>query len=115
MDNDTENKFFLKDENGEFYYARTSTSAGVKYIKIYKQLVDSDTQKIEAVNHPAHYNQVPGIECIDVVRYFSFNLGNSIKYIWRAGHKGDIIEDLEKAIWYLQDEIKRLNNEKKNR
>ena len=60
------------------------------------------------VDHPDHYNQVPGIECIQVVRHFNFNLGNAIKYIWRAGHKGDILEDLEKAVWYIQDEIKRL-------
>ena len=62
----------------------------------------------EAVNHPAHYNQIAGIECIDVARHFSFNQGNVIKYIWRAYHKGATIEDLEKAVWYLQDEIKML-------
>ena len=60
------------------------------------------------VNHPPHYNQVPSIECIDVVRHFNFARGNAIKYIWRAGAKGNEIEDLQKAIWYLQDEIKRL-------
>ena len=65
----------------------------------------------EAVDHPPHYGQVPGIECIQVVRWFDFNRGNAIKYIWRAGHKGHEIEDLEKAIWYLQDEIKRLKGE----
>lgn len=63
------------------------------------------------VNHPKHYNQVPNIECIDVVRHFNFNRGNAIKYVWRAGNKCDEIEDLKKAIWYLQDEIKRLENE----
>lgn len=60
------------------------------------------------VNHPVHYNQVPGVECIEVVRYFNFNRGNAIKYIWRAGMKGSEIEDLEKAIWYIHDEIERL-------
>lgn len=65
----------------------------------------------EAVDHPPHYNQVPEIECIQVVRWFDFNRGNAIKYIWRAGYKGNPIEDLEKAIWYLQDEIKRLKGE----
>lgn len=59
------------------------------------------------VNHPDHYNQL-GIECIEVVRHFNFNRGNAIKYIWRAGLKGDAVEDLEKAIWYLRDEIGRL-------
>jgi len=62
----------------------------------------------EAVNHPDHYNQIAGIECIDVARHFDFNLGNSLKYIWRCYHKDATIEDLEKAIWYLQDEIKML-------
>ena len=65
----------------------------------------------EAVDHPPHYNQVPGIECIQVVRWFDFNRGNAIKYIWWAGYKGNPIEDLEKAIWYLQDEITRLKGE----
>lgn len=74
----------------------------------------------ETVNHPAHYNQLPAvcsqcdhpIECIDVVRHMDFNTGNAIKYIWRAGFKGDPIEDLRKAIWYLEDEIKLLEKEK---
>lgn len=61
------------------------------------------------VDHPAHYNQIPGIECIDVVEHMNFNLGNAIKYIWRAGSKGDVVEDLEKAKWYVEREIKRLS------
>lgn len=65
----------------------------------------------DAVNHPKHYNSHPsGIECIDVVRYMNFNRGNAIKYIWRAGDKGNEIEDLKKAAWYIVDEIKRLEN-----
>ena len=59
----------------------------------------------EAVNHPPHYAVVPGIECIDVVEHFPFNRGNAIKYLWRAGAKGDTVEDLRKAIWYIQREI----------
>ena len=63
----------------------------------------------DAVDHPQHYNELPNdIECIDVVRHFNFNRGNAIKYIWRAGLKGDEVEDLKKAIWYLNDEIKRV-------
>lgn len=59
------------------------------------------------VNHPEHYNKHPsGIECIDIVRHMNFNLGNVMKYIWRAGLKEDVeIQDLEKAAWYLNDEI----------
>ena len=51
------------------------------------------------INHPVHYNVHPnGIECIDVVEGFNFNLGNAMKYIWRAGLKSDNpAEDLDKA------------------
>lgn len=62
----------------------------------------------DPVNHPAHYTQVPGVECIDVTRHFSFCRGNAIKYVWRAGAKGSEVEDLRKAIWYLRDELRRL-------
>lgn len=62
----------------------------------------------DAVNHPSHYNEAPsGIECIDVVEHMSFNLGNAVKYLWRAGHKGKFVEDLRKAIWYIEREIQR--------
>lgn len=60
------------------------------------------------VNHPQHYNKHPsGIECIDVVEHMSFNLGNAMKYIWRADEKGNAIQDLEKAAWYISREIER--------
>lgn len=59
--------------------------------------------------NPSHYRKHPsGIECIDITRHMNFNLGNTIKYIWRAGEKNDLIEDLRKAAWYLDDEIRRL-------
>ena len=67
----------------------------------------------DAVNHPKHYNNIPGIECIEVVRHMNFNRGNAVKYIWRADDKGDPIENLSKAIWYLQDEIDRLKRQHK--
>lgn len=60
----------------------------------------------DAVNHPPHYNGHPsGIECIEVVKHMNFCLGNAIKYIWRADLKADAIEDLQKAIWYINTEI----------
>lgn len=74
----------------------------------------------DMVNHPAHYNSHPsGIECIDIVRHHNFNIGNAIKYLWRCGIKTEegmdiqdkSIEDLQKAIFYIQDEIKRLQKE----
>jgi len=70
-------------------------------------------RKTDPVNHPVHYNSHPsGVETITVVRHMMFNPGNALKYIWRAGLKSDNpIEDYEKAIFYLQDEIKRLKGE----
>lgn len=60
------------------------------------------------VNHPRHYTTHPsGVECIEVTEHMNFNLGNAVKYIWRADLKNDAIEDLEKAAWYLQREINR--------
>lgn len=64
------------------------------------------------VNHPKHYKQHPsGIECIEITRWMNFNLGNAFKYIWRTDHKNGV-EDLRKAIWYINDEITRLENAK---
>lgn len=69
----------------------------------------------DPVNHPKHYNSSPAkcecgkrIECIEVAQHMTFNLGNVIKYCWRAGEKGDAIEDLRKARTYLDYEIARL-------
>jgi hypothetical protein len=67
----------------------------------------------DPVNHPPHYNKHPsGVECITVTEHFNFNLGNAIKYIWRAGEKGDALEDLRKARWYLDREVGRLEGRK---
>lgn len=64
----------------------------------------------DPVNHPAHYTAHPsGIECIQITRHMTFNLGNAFKHIWRAGLKSpDKKKDLKKAIWYLNDEINNL-------
>lgn len=60
------------------------------------------------VNHPPHYTAHPsGVECIQIAEHLNFCLGNALKYIWRAGLKGDEIEDLKKAAWYLNREIER--------
>ena len=68
------------------------------------------TMQKETVNHPSHYNQ--GIEAIDVIESWglNFSLGNAIKYILRAPHKGKELEDLNKAKWYIEREIKRLED-----
>lgn len=62
------------------------------------------------VDHPDHYQTPNGLEAIDVIEAFfhdSFHLGNVFKYLARAGRKGDYVEDLQKAKWYLQREIDR--------
>lgn len=62
----------------------------------------------DPVDHPPHYNQHPsGVECITITEHMGFNLGNAVKYIWRADLKGNAVQDLEKAAWYLQREIHR--------
>lgn len=72
------------------------------------------------VNHPKHYNSDPsGIECIEVVKHRDFCIGNAIKYLWRAGlkeeegltNKEKQIEDLQKAIWYINKEIELIKDE----
>jgi len=61
----------------------------------------------DPVNHPKHYTaHVSGVECIQITRHMGFNLGNVMKYIWRADLKNGT-EDLEKAAWYLLDEIQK--------
>ena len=69
-----------------------------------------EIEEKEMVNHPSHYNQ--GIETIEYIESWSmnFNTGNVIKYVTRAGYKDNQLEDLKKAMWYLQREIDRIEN-----
>lgn len=71
------------------------------------------------VDHPKYYNRHPsGIECIEITQWYNFCIGNSIKYLWRNGlkteegmsNKEKQIEDLKKAIWYINKEIERIEN-----
>ena len=65
----------------------------------------------DPVNHPKHYTEHPsGIECIEITEHMNFCVGNAIKYLWRAGLKGEQIEDLRKARWYIDREIARILN-----
>jgi hypothetical protein len=69
----------------------------------------------DMVNHPSHYNKHPrGIEVIDFVEHMDFCTGNAIKYIARAEYKGNEIQDLQKAIWYIQRKIDTLQNTRNN-
>lgn len=80
----------------------------------------TESQESDKVNHPSHYTWLKdlcGIEVIDITRHMDFDLGNAIKYILRSGHKSEqgysnkekTIEDLKKAIFYINDKIKMLN------
>jgi len=62
----------------------------------------------DAINPPHYQSHPSGVECIVVTGHMNFCLGNAMKYIWRAGQKGDQTEDLKKARWYLDREIQRL-------
>jgi hypothetical protein len=86
----------------------------------YYEMANAFNQEIDMVNHPKHYTSDPsGVECIDITRHRNFNIGNAIKYLWRAGLKEDSnksiktkqVEDLQKAVFYINDEIKRLAGE----
>jgi hypothetical protein len=84
-----------------------------------KEGKEEEAQMHDSVNHPKHYTSHPsGVECIEITRHYCFSIGNAIKYLWRAGLKKDVgledkqkeIEDLKKAIWYINDRIKQLKN-----
>lgn len=75
----------------------------------------SHDQRPDMVNHPPHYTSHPsGIECIQITEHYDFCTGNAIKYIWRAGLKGSSdkkIEDLKKAVWYINRAIEKAEKE----
>jgi hypothetical protein len=68
--------------------------------------ITMEEPKVDPVNHPDHY-KVGGIETIDFIeaKSLGYNLGNVVKYITRADHKGNKLQDLQKAQWYLNREI----------
>jgi len=67
----------------------------------------------DPVNSPKHYTSHPsGVECIEITRHMNFNLGNAIKYIWRAGMKDEYLQELKKARWYIDDEIAKIEESK---
>lgn len=78
----------------------------------------------EKVSHPSHYTwlkELCGIEVIDITRHMDFDLGNAVKYLLRAGHKSEEgytdqekeLEDLRKAVWYINDKIKTIESAKR--
>ena len=70
--------------------------------------IKKETKMTDLVNHPPHYTNHPsGVECIQITEHMGFNLGNAVKYIWRADLKADAMEDLRKARWYIDREIQK--------
>ena len=80
-----------------------------------EEIIAFNRQQPEMVNHPTHYGGRDNVyEAIKVIEAWNlgFNLGNTVKYISRADKKRDMLEDLEKASWYINREIKKLKNER---
>ncbi|AXC37923.1 hypothetical protein SEA_JACKO_65 [Microbacterium phage Jacko] len=85
----------------------------------YFELVEAASTE-DLVNHPSHYTSDPsGVECIQITRHRNFNIGNAFKYLWRNGLKDSAaksardkqVEDLRKAIFCIEDEIKRIEDQ----
>jgi hypothetical protein len=65
----------------------------------------------DAINPPHYQSHPSGIECIQVTEHMSFLIGNAVKYLWRAGSKGDEAEDLRKALWYIERRIAQISDD----
>lgn len=108
-------KNYVTLKGGDYDYSRFGNIENFK--KFWRPYEASNDNTLnDKVNHPSHYTWLKdlcGIEVIDITRHMDFNLGNSIKYILRSGHKKEegytdkqkTIEDLKKAIWYINDYI----------
>jgi len=64
------------------------------------------------VNKPPHYNWHPKIECLDVCEHFHFHIASALQYLWRYNYKGTPIEDLKKAVFYINRHINYLEKSK---
>ena len=91
-------------------YKIVCKSCFVDYTSFGDDVTDIDVGKVDEVNNPKHYKQLP-IECKDVIKYFDACRGQAIKYIWRCEHKGKPIQDLKKAIFWLNEKIKMYESE----
>ena len=88
--------------------------------KIYNmagRMIENELQRnntggeFDDVQMPEHYNSHPsGVECIEICEHFNFNIGNAIKYLWRYAFKPDKVKELNKASWYVNKEINRLQD-----
>lgn len=105
----------ITDEDGYKHHCWTELDSLEYFIRV------DDIKKESKVEHPSHYTWLKdkcGIEVIDITRHLDFNKGNAVKYILRSGYKEEQgyttkqkeIEDIKKAIWYLNDKLKMLEN-----
>lgn len=111
---------YLTGENGIDYRLKADS---LSTIKQFFNIPNTNSVKNDKVNHPSHYTWLKdkcGIEVIDITRHLDFDLGNALKYILRCGHKSEAdmtdnekaIEDLKKAVFYLNDKIMQLEQQK---
>lgn len=102
----------VNDIEGKFNFIDRYTNAKIRNLasrieKLQEVIEKGSNMKNDNVNSPAHYRQ-GGIECIEAIKasmseegFRDYLKGNVMKYIWRYEHKGRAIEDIEKAMWYL--------------
>lgn len=96
--NDKNSLVILRESRKDNFQIKTG-AGGECYISRANLLAHYDL-KPDMVNHPPHYKDASGIECIEVTQRMSFCGGNCFKYLYRAGKKGSTVEDLKKAAWY---------------
>jgi hypothetical protein len=100
----------------KFYISEDLLDAMIEGRHALEQFHESKPKEHDPVNHPSHYTSHPsGVECIKITEHYNFCIGNAIKYLWRNGlktspEKNTQIEDLKKAIWYIQKEINNLES-----
>lgn len=112
-------KVISKDQNKLIIQGEkdTETPLSFEYVVLNFDLLKEQVN--DKVDHPSHYTWLKekcGIEVIDITRHLDFDKGNAIKYILRSGYKEEEgytsnqkeIEDIKKAIWYLNDKLKML-------
>ena len=114
--------FDIEDDKVDEFFStfglKTNDTAGFQRVvnESLERLLDSYENNESVIEHPSHYRSDSGFEAIDVIEAWNlgFNLGNTLKYISRAGlkDKNHEIEDLEKAQWYLNREIERIRSAK---
>jgi hypothetical protein len=116
---------YISQEEVEHCFTNKDVPDKITYASYFSS-IDEEAKIKDNVNHPSHYTWLKdlcGIEPIDICKHLDFDLGNALKYILRAGHKKDssmtdwekTIEDLKKAIFYINDKIEMLENEIKNK